>query len=235
METNIHFWSYLAQLYLERKMFQTNLVEKIKIHITCSIFFFFENRVVYEITWRNIVDLGRPQMIIWRTHVSCLITKATHTQYTHTRTNTRTHAHTQTHARARAHTHKHKRARTHTQTRTRTHKRTRKHTHALTMSNIYWFSTATMVYERVSMLRQTYRGADKSLVRPGMKQPRKHVRDARDINNIETRAVIKFFFSPARQGAEGINAIMTETLACFLPGRAKDLSASLYIACVVGC
>ena len=46
-----------------------------------------------------------------------------------------------------------------------------------------------------------YRGADKSLARPGMKQARKHVRDANDFNNIETRAVIKFFFS-ARQGVE---------------------------------
>jgi hypothetical protein len=27
--------------------------------------------------------------------------------------------------------------------------------------------------------------------------------DARDFNNIETRAVIKFHFFPARQGAEG--------------------------------
>ena len=49
--------------------------------------------------------------------------------------------------------------------------------------------------------RLMYRGADKSLARPGRKQARKHVRDARDFNNIETRAVIKFFFS-ARQGAE---------------------------------
>ena len=45
-------------------------------------------------------------------------------------------------------------------------------------------------------------GADKSVARPGTKQARKHVRDARDFNNIETRAVIKFLF-PARQGAEG--------------------------------
>jgi len=36
-----------------------------------------------------------------------------------------------------------------------------------------------------------YRGADKSLTRPGRKQPRKHVRDARDFNNIVTQAVIK--------------------------------------------
>ena len=48
----------------------------------------------------------------------------------------------------------------------------------------------------------SYRGADKSLARPGRKQARKHVSDARDFNNIETRADTKFFF-PARQGAEG--------------------------------
>jgi len=38
--------------------------------------------------------------------------------------------------------------------------------------------------------------------RPAGKQARKHVRDARDFNNIETRAVIKSF-TPARQGTEG--------------------------------
>jgi len=39
-----------------------------------------------------------------------------------------------------------------------------------------------------------YRSADKSLDRPGKKQARKHVREARDFNNIEPRAVIKIFF-----------------------------------------
>jgi len=33
-----------------------------------------------------------------------------------------------------------------------------------------------------------YRGADKSLARLGRRQARKHVRDARDFNNIETWA-----------------------------------------------
>ena len=74
-----------------------------------------------------------------------------------------------------------------------------------------------------------YRGADKSLARPGGKQARKHVRDASDFNNIESRAVIKFFFSPPLQGKtpKEIHTILTETLACFLSGRAKDLSVSL--------
>ena len=72
-----------------------------------------------------------------------------------------------------------------------------------------------------------YRGADKSLARPGRKQARKHVREARDFNNIETRAVVKFLFLQGKAPKE-IHAILTETLACILPGRTKDLSASMY-------
>ena len=69
-----------------------------------------------------------------------------------------------------------------------------------------------------------YRGIDKSLARPGRKQARKHVRDARDFNNIETRAVITFLFLQGK-APKDIQANLTETFACFLPGRAKDLSA----------
>jgi len=50
----------------------------------------------------------------------------------------------------------------------------------------------------------------------------------RDFNNIETQAVFKFFFlPPPLQGKapKEIHAILTETLAFFLPDRAKDLSA----------
>ena len=72
-----------------------------------------------------------------------------------------------------------------------------------------------------------YRSADKSLARPGRKQARKNVRDARDFNKIETRAVIKFLFLQGMAPKE-IHAILIETLACFLPGRAKDLSVPLY-------
>ena len=61
----------------------------------------------------------------------------------------------------------------------------------------------------------TYRSADKSLARPGRKQARKHIRDARDFNNFETRAVIRSLSLSlslslsislslsVRQGAEG--------------------------------
>jgi len=61
-----------------------------------------------------------------------------------------------------------------------------------------------------------------------MEQAQKHVKDARDFNDIETRAVIKFLFLQGHAPKE-IHAILKETLACFLPGRAKDLSAPLYL------
>ena len=71
--------------------------------------------------------------------------------------------------------------------------------------------------------------AGKSLALPGTKQARNHVSDARDFNNIETRAVINFFFFLQNKAPKEIRAILTEILACFLPGRAKDLSAPLYL------
>ena len=74
---------------------------------------------------------------------------------------------------------------------------------------------------------RTYRGADKSLARQGRKQARKHIRDARDLSYIETRAVIKFFFSLRGKASKEIHVILTEILACFFHGRAKDLSAPL--------
>ena len=38
-----------------------------------------------------------------------------------------------------------------------------------------------------------------------------------------------FFFSLQGKAPKEIHAILTEILACFLPGRAKDLSAPLYV------
>ena len=48
-----------------------------------NFFFFFENRAVYEIRWKNFAERGRPQMTIWRMLIACWITKATdtHSEY----------------------------------------------------------------------------------------------------------------------------------------------------------
>jgi hypothetical protein len=45
-------------------MFHIEVVQEIKIRILYSIMFFFENRVVYEIIWENIVQPVRLQMSI---------------------------------------------------------------------------------------------------------------------------------------------------------------------------
>ena len=45
-------------------------------------FFFLENRAVYVIMWKNMVELDRPQMKIRRMRIACWLRKATHT-FTH--------------------------------------------------------------------------------------------------------------------------------------------------------
>jgi len=83
METDIQFWSYLAQFFLEWEMFQTKVVQKIKTHILCSVTFFSKNLAVYQIMWKkNIVERGRPHAL----HAGYLNTH-THT-HTHTTYNT---------------------------------------------------------------------------------------------------------------------------------------------------
>jgi hypothetical protein len=40
-----------------------------KMHFMFSNLFFFANRAIYEIMWKNNVELDRPQMTIWRTRM----------------------------------------------------------------------------------------------------------------------------------------------------------------------
>jgi hypothetical protein len=59
--TNIHFWSYLAQFFLEWD-FADEVVEKIKMHISCSVTFFRkscrlrDNVENYGIAWQATDD-----------------------------------------------------------------------------------------------------------------------------------------------------------------------------------
>jgi len=46
-KTNTHFFFiYLARFFLEWEMFQTEIVEKIKMHILCPVTFFFLSNIV---------------------------------------------------------------------------------------------------------------------------------------------------------------------------------------------
>ena len=75
--------------------------------------------------------------------------------------------------------------------------------------NVFWYAM--------------YRGADKSLARPGRKQARKHVRDARDFQQHRDASCHQVPPPLQSKAPKEIHAILTETLTCFLPGRAKDL------------
>jgi len=50
----------------------------------------------------------------------------------------------------------------------------------------------------------------------------------RAISTTSRRELSSFFFLQGK-GPKEIQVILTETLACFLPGRTKDLSAPLYV------
>jgi hypothetical protein len=51
-------------LNLKWEMFQAKFVAKIKTHILCSVTFYSENSVVYEIMWTHTVKPGRPQTTV---------------------------------------------------------------------------------------------------------------------------------------------------------------------------
>ena len=56
MKIDVHFWSYLAQFFLEWKMFQTGVVDKLDVHILCWITFVFLKS--YRL-WDNVEKYSR--------------------------------------------------------------------------------------------------------------------------------------------------------------------------------
>jgi hypothetical protein len=72
MYTYVHLRSYLAQSFLEWEIFQTKVVQKIKLRILWLISF-SENRAVYEVTWKNIVESEGPEMTINCNDINCTL------------------------------------------------------------------------------------------------------------------------------------------------------------------
>jgi hypothetical protein len=70
-------WHVLNQFFLEWETFQTDVVEKFRMHILCSIPFFFDYFEVCEIMCKYIVNPDRPQMTY--NMVQCWVTKVTNT------------------------------------------------------------------------------------------------------------------------------------------------------------
>jgi len=69
-----------------------------------------------------------------------------------------------------------------------------------------------------------YRGADKSLARPGRKQVGS-MSGTRWISTTSRHELSSSFSFLEGKAPKETHAILTEVLACFLPGRAKELSA----------
>jgi len=82
VKTTGHFWSHLAQFFLQREIFQTNVAEKIQNTLFMFSNFFSENRALYE-NVRKYCGTAKAQLTIWRLCLSYWISKATntHSQY----------------------------------------------------------------------------------------------------------------------------------------------------------
>ena len=87
MMTNTNVWSHLAHVFFECENFRTKIVEKIKIHILCSVTFFLRKPCRL---WDNVEKYGTAGQatdynIVWHMRVACWIPKATNTpsEYVH--------------------------------------------------------------------------------------------------------------------------------------------------------
>ena len=105
MKTFPHLWQYLSKFLLKWEMFKIKVVENIKIHILCSVMFFWKPRHL----WDNVEKYGVPKGVvndvkICRIWFACWISKPT---YTHEHAHAHAPGHPHTRARTQTHTHTH--------------------------------------------------------------------------------------------------------------------------------
>jgi hypothetical protein len=74
METYVHL--YISQFFLERKIFQTKVVDQIEKHIFFVKYILPKNRSFMTLCEKNVVEPDRTHMTIWHTPFLCWITKA---------------------------------------------------------------------------------------------------------------------------------------------------------------
>ena len=79
MKTFLHLWQYLAKFWLEREMFLTKVVEKIKTLILCWAPFFRKSCRLRDNVEKYGGDRGAANDVTtWRMRNACWISKATH-------------------------------------------------------------------------------------------------------------------------------------------------------------
>ena len=63
MQTEVQFWSNVAQLFFKREMFQKKFVMKMKTHVLYIHYRFSRKTVSFSaIMWKNMVEPDRPQV-----------------------------------------------------------------------------------------------------------------------------------------------------------------------------
>ena len=76
MRTNIIFYNISLVSSKNETCLRQNFNEYPTIFYV-KYLFFFENRAIHELVWKNIVEPGRPQMTIWFMRIACWLPKAT--------------------------------------------------------------------------------------------------------------------------------------------------------------
>jgi len=78
MKTNIIFFIFRSVFLRMKNISDNSCKENPNTHFMLHNFF-FENRDVYEIMWKNVVERDKPQLPIWGMRIACRIPKATNT------------------------------------------------------------------------------------------------------------------------------------------------------------
>jgi len=63
MKMYVHLRQYLSEFFSEWQIFRIKAVQKIKTHILFLVTF-YENRGLYEIKWKNLVETHRPKVTL---------------------------------------------------------------------------------------------------------------------------------------------------------------------------
>jgi len=80
MKTNISFLIISRPLFVSmRNVSDKSCRENQNTHFILNKLFYFENRAIYEIMWKDIAQWGRPQMRVWRMFMSREVPKSTNT------------------------------------------------------------------------------------------------------------------------------------------------------------
>jgi len=79
MKTDTHYFIIPRSVLLQVRNATHEILETVQTNLIFSIYFFLQSCLSRDNVEKNIVQLGRPQMTIWRVRIAYWIPKATNT------------------------------------------------------------------------------------------------------------------------------------------------------------